>query len=114
MPKTIISGFDELQSRLNITTLQATTVSARHVNLRDAIKAELKTVDDFLTGSYRRSTMILPMQDADVDVMIVLDSSYYKKYTATALLDRVRAVLLKTYKTPKISRNGQAVSITFS
>ncbi len=32
-----------------------------------------------------------------------------------ALLDKVRRVLLKTYpKTPKISRNGQAVTITFT
>ena len=114
MPKTIISGFDELQSRLNITTLQASTVSTRHTNVRDAIKAEFTTLDDFLTGSYRRNTMILPLKDADVDVMIVLDPAYHKKYTATALLDRVRTVLLKTYTTPKISRSGQAVTITFS
>jgi hypothetical protein len=114
MPKTINSGFDELQSRLNITTLQAGTVSARHTNLRDVIKAEFTTIDDFLTGSYRRSTMVLPLKDADVDVMIVLDPSYYNKYTATALLDRVRTVLLKKYTTPKISRSGQAVTIAFS
>ena len=114
MPKTIKSGFDELQSRLNITTLQASTVSARHTNLRDAIKAEFTTLDDFLTGSHRRSTMILPLSKADVDVVIILSPAYYEKYTATALLDRVRTVLLKSYQTPKISRSGQAVTITFS
>lgn len=115
MPKTIKAGFDELQSRLNITTLQTGVVSTRQTNLRDAIKAEFTTIDDFLTGSYRRSTMIAPLADADVDIMIVLDASYYKKYTATALLDRVRTVLLKTYpNSPKISRSGQAVTIKFS
>jgi hypothetical protein len=58
--------------------------------------------------------MILPLSKADVDVVIILSPAYYEKYTATALLDRVRTVLLKSYQTPKISRSGQAVTITFS
>jgi hypothetical protein len=42
-------------------------------------------------------------------------ASYYEKYKPAALLDRVRTVLLKTYPTtPKISRNGQAVTISFT
>lgn len=114
MPKTIVSGFDELQSRLNITALQTGAVASRHTNVRDAIKADFATLDDFLTGSYRRSTMILPLKDADVDVMVVLHPSYHEKYGATALLERLRAVLLKSYTTPKVSRSGQAVTITFS
>jgi Second Messenger Oligonucleotide or Dinucleotide Synthetase domain len=45
----------------------------------------------------------------------VLDSSYYKADGHAALLDKVRATLLKTYtKTPSISRNGHAVTITFT
>jgi tRNA nucleotidyltransferase (CCA-adding enzyme) len=77
------------------------------------IKTEFTTLEDFLTGSYHRNTMILPLKDADVDVMIVLNPSYHGKYGPTALLDR-GAVLLKPYTTPKISRSGQAVTITFS
>ena len=114
MATTILNGFAELQYRLNISTLQASTISTRQTNLRDAIKSEFTVIEDFLTGSYRRNTMILPLKEADVDVVIILDPSYHSKYTATALLDRVRTVLLKTYTTPKISRNGQAVTITFT
>ena len=44
-----------------------------------------------------------------------MSSDYFKQYRPPALLDKVRTVLLKTYtKTPSISRNGQAVTITFS
>ena len=35
-----------------------------------------KILDDFLTGSYARSTMIAPLTEADIDVFVVLDSGY--------------------------------------
>jgi tRNA nucleotidyltransferase (CCA-adding enzyme) len=117
MATTIAQGFSKLRSNLEITSLQSSTVSTRQSNVRDVVKAGLDTNDDFLTGSYRRSTMIAPLTRADVDVFIVLDSKYFADYSnnQAGLLDKVRRVLLKTYTTtPAISRNGQAVTITFT
>jgi len=112
---TITQGFDTLRQHLEITGLQEATVSKRQRNVRDAIEAELTVLDSFLTGSYRRNTMIAPLSSADVDLFIVLHSSYYRANGAAALLDRVKAVLLNTYaRTPEISRSGQAVTITFT
>jgi hypothetical protein len=37
----------------------------------------LEVLDSFLTGSYRRSTMIAPLKEADVDVFVVLDAKCY-------------------------------------
>jgi len=48
-------------------------------------------------------------------MFIVLNSKYYSQEGYALLLDNLRQVLRKTYpKTPDISRNGQAVSITFT
>lgn len=59
--------------------------------------------------------MIAPLEKADVDIFIVLNSSYYAAGGQTSLLDSVRATLMRTWsQTPKISRNGQAVTITFT
>lgn len=116
MATTISQGFAKLKSNLEITSLQSSTVSTRQSNVRDVVKAGLDTVDDFLTGSYRRSTMIAPLSSADVDTFFVLESKYYWDYekNPAGLLDKVKGVLLKTYtRTPAISRNGQAVTITF-
>lgn len=115
MPTTIAAGFTKLKENLEITGLQSTTVSTRQQGVREAVEKEMTVVSSFLAGSYQRSTMISPLADADVDIFMVLDASYYEKYKPAALLDRVRTVLLKTYtKSPKISRNGQAVTITFT
>jgi hypothetical protein len=120
MSTTTSQGFSLLASNLNISGLQTTTVSTRQQNVRDAVAEELTVLDSFLAGSYRRSTMIAPLYSADIDVFVVLDPSYYTRYSSqdsgqANLLDMVKRVVKKTYpNTPKISRNGQAVTIQFT
>lgn len=115
MATTINQSFQQLKANLEITGLQQQTVSIRQQNVRDAVAADLTVLDTFLTGSYRRSTMIAPLKDADIDVFAILDASYFKQDGQAWLLDKVKTTLKKTYPTtPKISRNGQAVTITFT
>ncbi|MCY0870873.1 MAG: CBASS oligonucleotide cyclase [Firmicutes bacterium] len=114
MARTVIQSFNEFKTKLEITDLQASTVSARHKNVRAVLDGSLTVLESFLSGSYSRSTMVAPLREADVDVFVVLNSSYYEAGGYATLLDRVKRVLKKEYSTPKISRNGQAVTITFS
>jgi Second Messenger Oligonucleotide or Dinucleotide Synthetase domain len=116
MATTIPSSFQLLRFNLEITTLQQSTVSTRQQNVRDAVARRMTVSSSFETGSYKRHAMIGPLKDADVDVFVVLvDPSYYDVNGYAGLLDRLRRVLLETYsQTPRISRNGQAVSITFT
>lgn len=81
--------------------------------MRKAVEADLRVEDSFLTGSYSRNTMIAPLKEADVDIFVVLNASYFDQGQA-GLLDLVKRTLRKTYtRTPDISRNGQAVTIRF-
>jgi hypothetical protein len=58
--------------------------------------------------------MIGPLKQADVDVVVVLDRKYRDR-GPRAVLELVRKALLVEYtRTPAISRNGQAVTITFT
>jgi hypothetical protein len=115
MAKTIDEAFRVLRSNLEITDLQEKTVSTRQTQIRSVLENDFTVLDSFLTGSYRRSTMISPLKDADVDIFIVLDPKYYAAHGQAKLLSDVRASLLKTYtKTPKIRPDGHAVTITFT
>jgi len=115
MPKTIVQGFQKLRENLEITNLQASTTSTRQTNVREAVESELTVLDSFLTGSYKRNTMIAPLKEADIDIVVVLDAKYYDAHGQATLLDRVKRVLKNTYpKSPRVSRNGQAVTITFT
>jgi len=115
MATTITTAFQKLKENLEITGLQKSTTSTRQENVRDVVANEMDVLDSFLTGSYARSTMIAPLVKADIDILIVLDPKYFESDGQASLLDKVKRALLKTYtKTPKISRNGQAVTITFT
>jgi len=114
MATTVKAGFETLKSNLEITGLQQSTVSTRQNNVRDAVTKDLIVLNSFLTGSYARSTMIAPLKDSDIDIFVVMDVQYYNWEHPEYILDKVKNTLLKTYTTPKISRNGQAVTLTFS
>ncbi|MBX3333701.1 MAG: hypothetical protein KF876_06240 [Nitrospira sp.] len=115
MATTIAASFSKLRQNLEITSLQASTVSTRQENVREAVARSMNVLNSFLSGFYKRSTMIAPLESSDIDVFVILRSEYFSKYAPAGLLDKVRNVLLETYpKTPKISRNGQAVTITFT
>ncbi|MCL5071303.1 MAG: nucleotidyltransferase [Actinobacteria bacterium] len=119
MATTIKQSFLELKENLNITDLQASTVSTRQSSVRKVVEAGLTVKDSFLTGSYSRNTMITPLSEADIDIFFVLDNQYFHNYNGqnggqAGLLDLVKRTLKRTYtKTPDISRNGQAVTIRF-
>lgn len=113
MATTISSGFAKLRDNLEITDLQTATVSTRQQNVRTAVDRGMSVLDDFLTGSYRRNTMIAPLKGADVDVFVVLNSSHFTQHGQQQLLADTKAALRKTYRTPDISPNGQAVTIVF-
>lgn len=114
MPRTIAQGFETFRSNLEITDLQEETVSVRQQSVRAAVAEGLNVIDDFLTGSYKRSTMIAPLKRADVDVFIVLSSTHYNPSGQRELLEATRTALRRRYpKTPEIHPDGQAVTIEF-
>lgn len=102
MARTIDEAFRLLPSNLEITGLQEQTVSTRQTKIREVIEKDFIVLDTFLTGSYRRSTMIAPLAEADIDVFLVLDPRYHSVSGQQTLLQAVRASLLKhTRELPK-------------
>src|SRR5256885_7938783 len=116
MATTINESFAQLKRNLEITEPQSSVVSTRQNSVKDVVAANMTVVDSFLTGSYRRHTMIAPLQEADIDIFVVLNNRYYHHYNngqnggQAGLLDLLKRTLLRTYtQTPHIARDGQAV-----
>jgi hypothetical protein len=121
MATTITASFKQFKQNLEITELQSSVVSTRQQSVKDVVAANMTVLDSFLTGSYKRHTMIAPLQEADIDVFVILDNKYYYHYNngqnggQAGLLDLLRRTLLRTYtRTPHIARDGQAVTIHFN
>jgi hypothetical protein len=112
---TIFDAFRQFKANLEITSLQENITSTRQQNVRDAVATDFQLLETFLTGSYRRNTMIAPLSTADIDVFLVLDAKYYGKQNQQSLLSSVMTTLKKKYpSTPKVKPDGQAVTITFT
>lgn len=114
MPTTISAGFQKFRENLEITGLQAATTSSRQQNVRENVAKEMSVLRPFLTGSYMRNTMIAPLSQADIDIFLVMDASYFAQDGQASLLDKVKRALAKAYNNSEISRAGQAVTIRFT
>lgn len=121
MARTVLTAFEEFRRNIEITSLQSSTASTRQSNVRSVLSAEMDVASSFLSGSYIRSTLIAPLYEADIDIIMVLDPKYYESYSLTSqsaqskLLDKVRRALMRQYTTTTgISRNGQAITIRYS
>lgn len=111
----IRQNFDRFKSNLEITTLQQETVSVRQKTIREVIESKFNVLETFLTGSYIRQTMIAPLTSSDIDIFAVLSSKHYNVNGQLLLLNSLKDALRVRYpSTPKISPNGQAVTITFT
>jgi hypothetical protein len=107
-------AFEELRHALELTPLQESTVAERQSRIRKVVSESLSVTGDFLTGSYARHTLIAPLAQADVDVVLILDPRY-RSTGPRGVLDSVRDVLKASYPhTTAISRNGQEVTVRFS
>ena len=62
----------QLRRNLELTGAQDQTVATRQRSVRDAVATQLTVTDAFLTGSYRRHTLIGPLKRADTSVPAAL------------------------------------------
>lgn len=113
---------EEFFKHLEPTSVQITEASISHSAMRAYLKSNLSVVADFLTGSYRRSTML--RQSRDIDLLLILDTKYFNGYPGFVgygkqangpanLLDRVKRLLKDKYQETDIGRDGQAVRVEF-
>ncbi len=89
--------FADLLSTLNLTDEEREQISEKHLSLREELRERLPVIDDFLTGSYPRNTMIRPNGDDkfDVDFFLAFSNDDFGEYELPKLLSMVKEVLEK-------------------
>jgi len=83
MALTVSQAFDIFLSNLEITDYQEEKAIARHTPLRLVIEKRFTLSEHFLTGSYKKKTMVRPMKDNDIGLFVVLDAGYANNYFYT-------------------------------
>lgn len=87
--------FKALASRIELTQSEADKIANKHNWLREKLREKLSVEDDFLSGSYARSTMIRPKdgEKFDVDFFLAFNKDDYGESELTDLLKTVKTAL---------------------
>jgi hypothetical protein len=110
---TLDEAFAKFKSRQELTDREQKDVSKRHREVRDAVAAELRVEQDFLTGSYARWTKTKPLRDVDVFCQMHDDERDYRDRPPRAILERIEQILAPIYGDDRVKIAQLAVTVDF-
>jgi hypothetical protein len=105
--------FDRFRQEIELLESQRDRIKKSHRHLRENILQPLHYVSNtFLTGSYKKKTLINPAND--VDVFIVLSGYTQHNITPNTILDKLKQDLKITYPKTPVKQNKPCVVIDFN
>jgi predicted nucleotidyltransferase len=105
--------FDNFRKKIELTDNQRDKIKTSHKHLREKILQPLDYISHtFLTGSYKKKTLINPAND--IDVFVVLNG--YSKYdiTPNAILNKLKKDLKIRYPNTTIKQDKPCIVIDFN
>lgn len=119
MSSTVNEAWASFQSNLEVPHIQTERLLVRQEKICEVLQQKITCLNEFISGSYVRSTMIAPLKAAEIDFFVVLDSHYFhhfnnKRRGIKVLVRMVHWALNQTYRRPVINRNGRSVTVWFS
>lgn len=118
MARTVASAFRKFASRIEPTDAQKQDAETKVGGVRACLKERWVVDTTFLTGSYRRHTMIGPPKDIDLVVILNYDEhgeDYCDPDDADELvLERFHRDLKRSYPNTPIRKDRPAVNLDFS
>ncbi|EGQ7826049.1 nucleotidyltransferase domain-containing protein [Vibrio parahaemolyticus] len=106
------SKFEIFRENIELTQTQKEKIISSHTHLRERNLQPLFYVkESFLTGSYKRNTMIRP--PSDVDAFVVINKSTYET-TPNAILAQLKRDLNGCYLNSIIRRDKPCVTLDFN
>ena len=104
--------FEQFRQNIELTENQRQNIIGSHTHLRQNILIPLDYVSDsFLTGSYKKHTMIRP--PSDVDIFVLINHSHYE-ITPNAVLNKLKRDLLGSYPDSEIRQEKPCIVLDFN
>lgn len=112
---TLQGKFDQLRQDIEPTENERGKIITTHNHLRQNILQKLPYVKNtILTGSYKRKTIIRPMNDVDIFVILNYQPGAYNNPTPQSILNRLKRDLLSTYPNTKIKQDKPCITLDFN
>jgi len=112
---TLQSKFDQFRQAIEPTENQREQIVGSHTHLRQTILQKLTYVKNtFLTGSYKRRTLIRPLNDVDIFVILNYNPGAYGNPTPQSILNRLKQDLTATYPSTTIMQDKPCITLDFN
>ena len=103
--------FEQFRQNIELTENQREKIISTHTHLRENNLIQLSYVtNSFLTGSYKKRTMIKPPND--VDIFVLIDYSQYE-ITPNAVLKKLKRDLSSAYPNSSVRQDKPCVVLDF-
>ena len=103
--------FDRFRQNIELTNIQRQSIISSHTYLRSQLQQLDYVSDSFLTGSYKKNTMIRP--PSDVDIFVLIDYGY-DEITPNTVLGNLRRDLLASYPNSTVRQDKPCVVLGFT
>lgn len=100
--------FDQLRQNIELTQNQREKIITSHTALRAAIEKLPYVQSTFLTGSYKKNTMIRPPNDVDMFVILKADQASLQPQS---VLDKLKKDIATTYSNSTIRQDRPCVVV---
>ena len=102
--------FNRFRQNIELTENQRQGIIRSHTSLRRQLQQFDYVSDSFLTGSYKKNTMIKPPND--VDIFVVINHSY-SEITPNAVLNKLKRHLSVSYPNSTIRQDKPCIVLDF-
>ena len=110
---TVDEAFKKFKGRLEISSNEQQAASRRQRKLREQLDDGLDIAHDFLTGAYARDTKTKPLRDVDIFVELGPSEQTYRDQHPSAILARVRDVLVPHYGEDRVTTDRRCVRVDY-
>lgn len=101
MATSVVSAFKSFDEKLNLDPRERERAQARHHELRDVLEASGLIDGTFLQGSFARKTMLKPLKDVDIVVLLNPDLGFEGGDGPALAMDRFRGLVAEVWPTAR-------------
>ena len=111
---TINRSFQHFLESLELREKERDEASRQHRYLREALQNKMSVEDNFISGSYARSTALRPLNDIDIFLVLKQTEKLSPSASPETILREVKAVLEVIYPGKTARLQSRSVNIEFS